>query len=62
MTNSPRPVVGVDDWAFRKGHTYGTIVVDLERGEVVELLPGRDGGELKVWLGRHPEVELLSRD
>jgi transposase len=55
-------VVGVDDWAVRKGHTYGTIIIDLERSQVLELLPGRDGAELKTWLGRHPEVEVLSRD
>ena len=34
-------VVGVDDWAWRKGHNYGTIVVDLERREVVDVLPDR---------------------
>jgi transposase len=55
-------VIGVDDWAIRKGHTYGTIIIDLQRSEVLELLPGRDGGELKTWLGQHPEVEVLSRD
>ena len=60
---APTPrIVGVDDWAMRKGHTYGTIVIDLERSEVLELLPGRDGVELKTWLGQHPEVEVLSRD
>jgi transposase len=60
---APTPrVVGVDDWAMRKGHTYGTIIIDLERSEVLELLPGRDGVELKTWLGRHAEVEILSRD
>ena len=58
----PPRVVGVDDWAMRKGHTYGTIIIDLERSVVLELLPGRDGVELKTWLGRHPEVEVLSRD
>jgi transposase len=58
----PRRVVGVDDWAIRKGHTYGTIIIDLQRGEVLELLPGRDGVGLKTWLGQHPEVEILSRD
>jgi len=58
---APR-VIGVDDWALRKGQTYGTIIIDLERSEVVELLPGRDGSELKTWLGQHPEVEILSRD
>jgi transposase len=55
-------VVGVDDWAIRKGRTYGTIVVDLERGKVLELLPGRDGETLKTWLSQHPQVEIVSRD
>ena len=55
-------VVGVDDGAMRKGQTYGTIVIDLERSAVLELLPVRDGGELKTSLGEHPEVEVLRRD
>ena len=60
---APPRVIGVDDWAMRKGHTYGTIIIDLERClRSLELLPGRDGVELKAWLGRHPEVEVLSRD
>jgi transposase len=58
----PRRVVGIDDWAMRKGHTYGTIIIDLERSEVVELLPGRDGVQLKTWLAKHPEIEILARD
>jgi len=62
-TAAPPPrIIGVDDWAMRKGQTYGTIIIDLEHSEVLELLPGRDGGELKTWLGEHPEVEVLSRD
>jgi transposase len=58
----PPRVVGVDDWAIRKGHRYGTIVVDLERGVVLDLLPGRDGESLKGWLRQHPQVEWVSRD
>jgi hypothetical protein len=54
--------VGVDDWAIRKGQRYGTILVDLQRGRVIDLLPGRDGEALKAWLKEHPEVEVLSRD
>jgi transposase len=61
LAPAPR-VIGVDDWAMRKGQTYGTIIIDLERSVVLELLPGRDGTELKTWLGQHPEVEVLSRD
>jgi transposase len=60
---APAPrVIGVDDWAIRKGHSYGTIVVDLERSKVLELLPGRDGEALKTWLSEHPQVEIVSRD
>src|SRR5262245_4559450 len=58
---APR-VIGVDDLAIRKGQTYGTILIDLERGKVIELLPGRDGAGLKTWLGKHPPVEVLCRD
>jgi transposase len=54
--------VGIDDWAIRKGQIYGTIVIDLERGRIVDLLPGRDGEELKKWLEQHPGVEVITRD
>jgi transposase len=60
---APTPrVLGVDDWAIRKGHNYGTILVDLERGEVIDLLPGRAGTALQQWLKDHPGVEVVSRD
>jgi len=55
-------VVGVDDWAWRKGSTYGTIIVDLERREVLDLFPERDAGMTAGWLKRHPGVEIISRD
>lgn len=58
----PPRYVGVDDWATRKGHTYGTILIDLERGTVIDLLPGRDGAALKQWLAANPQVEVLTRD
>jgi transposase len=54
--------IGVDDWAVRKGQRYGTIVVDLEQGRVIDLLPGRDGVALEAWLKEHPGVEIVSRD
>jgi transposase len=68
VKNSPDEVdpppryVGVDDWAMRKGQCYGTILIDLERGRVIDLLPGRDGTALKTWLKEHPSVEVLTRD
>jgi transposase len=55
-------VVGVDDWAWRKGQSFGTILVDLERSEVVDLLPTRSAKVLAEWLAQHPEVRVVSRD
>jgi transposase len=58
----PPRVVVVDDWAMRKGHTYGTIVVDLERRRVVDLLPNRAAETLADWLRRHSGIEIVARD
>jgi transposase len=58
----PPRFVGIDDWAWRKGRRYGTIVVDLERGRVIDLLPDREEATVTAWLAAHPGVELLSRD
>jgi transposase len=55
-------VVGIDDWAWRKGQRYGTILCDLERRRPVDLLPERSADSLSCWLKEHPEVEIISRD
>lgn len=60
--DSPPRCVGIDDWAIRKGQRYGTIVIDLERSRVLDLLPGRDGEVLKAWLHEHPGIEVITRD
>jgi transposase len=59
---APPRVVGIDDWAWRKGQRHGTIVVDLERSDVIDLLPDRDADTVAAWLKAHPEVEVIGRD
>jgi transposase len=52
----------VDDWAWRKRQKYGTMVMDLERGRVIDLLPVRSAESFAQWLQLHPEAELITRD
>jgi transposase len=55
-------VAGIDDWSWRKGRSYGTIIIDLERREIVDVLADRTTTRTAEWLRQHPEVEFVSRD
>ena len=55
-------VLGMDDWSWKKRFTYGTILVDLERRAILDVLADRESTTVEAWLKKHPEVEVVVRD
>jgi transposase len=58
----PLNVIGIDDWAWRRNHRYGTIICDLERRRPVTLLPDREPATAMAWLERHQQITVVARD
>jgi len=54
--------LGIDDWAYRKGHTYGTIIVDRETGKAIDLIRSREKEDIINWLKSHPHIESVTRE
>lgn len=54
--------LGIDDWSFRRGRRFGTILVNLATHEIIDLLPNRETETAQVWMQAHPEIDVVSRD
>jgi len=61
-SNNSIEVLGVDDWAWRRGHRYGTLICDLERHRRLDVLPDRDASRVAAWLNQYPSIEIISRE
>ena len=58
---NPR-VVGIDDWAWKRGHRYGTIICDLEQRRIIDILPDREAATVATWLAARPSIAVIARD
>ena len=62
LPNQEPHIIGLDDWAWKRGLRYGTLICDLEQGVPIDLLPDRTVATVSAWLQKHPTIEIVSRD
>jgi transposase len=55
-------IIGIDDFAWKRGQRYGTVVCDLEKRRIIDLLPDREPATVAAWLAAHPEITVVARD
>ena len=54
--------VGSDDFAWKRGVRYGTVIIDLDTHRIIDILADREAESVRKWLAAHPEIEIVSRD
>ena len=59
---APPAIIGIDDWAWRRNHRYGTLICDLERRKTITLLPDREPETAEAWLTNQPQIAVVARD
>ncbi len=59
---APPVIIGIDDWAWRRNHRYGTLICDLERRKTIALLPDREPATAEAWLSGQPQIAVVARD
>jgi transposase len=62
LPSTPPTVIGIDDFAWKRGQRYGTVICDLVRRRIIDLLPDRQPATVEAWLARHPSVNFVARD
>jgi transposase len=61
-TFTPPRAIGIDDWAWRRNHRYGTLICDLDRRRTIALLPDREPATAEAWLTSQPQISVVARD
>ena len=61
LSQAPQ-VIGIDDFAWKRRHRYGTIVCDLEQRRIIDILPDREAATVTAWLAAHPSIAVIARD